>query len=212
MADDQSKKWHGEVISKATESVLRSLAGSGVLRPFYLAGGTGLALHLGHRVSEDLDLFSTELFNEDLLVQGVQGVAGFSLVEKAPHTLHATIQGTKASFLGYAYPVLFPFVQFQQVAVADPRDIGCMKISAIASRGSKRDFVDLYAAAHEFGLGHLLELFNRKFALTRHNGVHVKKSLIFFDDAEKDPMPHMLAPVKWEEVKRFFGKEAAKLP
>lgn len=199
------------MISDATGAVLGCLRDVNVLDRFYLAGGTGLALRFGHRLSRDLDFFTTDLFNEHLLLQYAHRINGFSLVAKAPHTLHAVIQGTKVTFLGYAYPVLFPLAQFLGVAVADPRDIACMKISAIVSRGTKRDFVDLYAAAQRFGLGDLVQLFDRKYSQTRYNKLHILKSLTFFDDAEKDPMPYMLIPLDWVQVKEFFVREASRL-
>ena len=115
------------------------------------------------------------------------------------------------SFLGYAYPVLFHLAQFLGVAVADPRDIACMKLSAIASRGMKRDFVDLYACARKFGLGDLFQFFEQKYAQTNYNRLYVLKSLTFFDDAQKDPMPQMLIPTDWGQVKQYFVREASRL-
>lgn len=202
--------WHPEVLDEATERTLRELQPS-VLGPFYLAGGTGLALRLGHRRSRDLDFFLAGPLDEEALLQELQDLEGFSLVAKAPHTLHAVIQGTKVSFLEYAYPVLFPFEMYLSAKVADPRDIACMKISAIASRGTKRDFVDLYAASQRFGLPRLLDLFKEKFARLRYSLVHVLKSLTYFEDADRDPMPDMLVPLCWGEVKEFFVREASRL-
>jgi len=137
--------------------------------------------------------------------------SGFSLVAKAPHTLRANIRGTKVSFLGYEYPLLFSTALFAGVPVADPRDIACMKISAIASRGTKRDFIDLYLTSQRFGLVELLGLFQRKYARTGYNRPHILKSLTYFDDAEKDPMPHMLVPLDWDAVKLFFRGEVPRL-
>jgi hypothetical protein len=199
--------WHREVITASTEATLHNLSHAKLLDSFYLAGGTGLALHFGHRLSRDLDFFAADLFDEEALLQHVQASAGFSLVVRAPHSLHTAIQETKVSFLGYEYPLLFSSTRFLDVAVADPRDIACMKVSAIASRGTKRDFVDLYVCARKFGLGDLLGLFDRKYSQTRHNRFHVLKSLTFFEDTEKDPMPHMLVSLQWDEVKRFFLRE-----
>lgn len=178
-----------------------------LLQGAYLAGGTALALHVGHRRSVDLDFFVSELFNEEALLQRIQEVPGFSLVTRSPQTLHANIQGTKVSFLGYRYPLLFPLALFSGVPVADPRDIACMKISAISSRGTKRDFIDLYVAACQFGLNELLGLFQRKYVQTGYNKIHILKSMVFFDDAEKDPLPHMLVPLDWDAVKQFFRQE-----
>ncbi len=156
---------------------------------------------MGHRISLDLDFFARDHFNEDALVQRVQVLPGFALAAKAPFTIHATIEGIKVSFLGYAYPILFPTDTFLDVSVADPRDIACMKVSAISSRGAKRDFVDLYVCAKQFGLDEILRLFGNKYAQTRWSRTHILKSLTYFADAEKDPMPRMLAPVDWSEVK-----------
>jgi hypothetical protein len=159
----------------------------------------------------DLDFFVSELFDEEVMLQRLQVAPGFSLVAKAPHTLHANIQGTKVSFLGYEYPLLFSTALFAGVPVADPRDIACMKINAIASRGTKRDFIDLFLASQRFGLGELLGLFQGKYARTGYNTIHMLKSLTYFDDAEKDPMPHMLVPLDWDAVKLFFTDEAPRL-
>ena len=164
-------------------------------------------MQFGHRLSHDLDFFGHGLFDEDVLLQKVQYLEGFSLTAKAPHTIHATIQRTKVSFLGYSYPLLFPTTSLDGVAVADPRDIACMKISAIASRGTKRDFVDLYMCAQRFGLTDLLRLFERKYEEAHYQKMHLLKSLAFFDDAEKDPMPDMLVPLHWNDVKKLFLRE-----
>lgn len=211
MHDLAPKEWHREVISDATEATLRSLRDAALLDNFYLAGGTGLALHLGHRLSHDLDFFTEALFNEGSMLQRAQRIHGFSLVSKAPHTLNTTVEGVKLSFIGYAYPMLFPVAKFQEVAVADPRDIACMKVSAIASRGTRRDFVDLYVAAQAFGLQEFLRLFQRKYTRAAYNRLHVLKSLTYFEDAEKDPMPHMLTTFDWEEAKRYFIREIPRL-
>ena len=203
--------WHREAIDAGVEQVLGDLQKVPMLAPFYLAGGTGLALRLGHRRSIDLDFFAGENFNEDLLVQKLQQLQNFGLVAKAPATIHATIRDTKVSFMSYAYPLLFPVESFLGARIADPREIGCMKISAIASRGTKRDFIDLYALSQEYGLKQLLVWFGQKFSQTNYNQVHVLKSLSYFDEAERDPLPHMLVPFSWDEVKRFFAREVPRL-
>jgi hypothetical protein len=86
-----------------------------------------------------------------------------------------------------------------------------MKLSAIASRGTKRDFVDLYAVAKLYGLAAALAWFKEKYAGVNHSLTHVLKSLTWFEDADKDPMPDMLVPLSWEDVKRFFETEASHL-
>jgi hypothetical protein len=211
MTNHEHGAWHRKVIPASTETTFCALRDAKVLDHFYLAGGTALALQFGHRLSLDLDFFSLEHFIEEALLQQVQVLTGFALATKAPYTLHATIQKTKVSFLGYAYPMLFPTNPFLDVAVADPRDIACMKVSAIASRGTKRDFVDLYVSAERYGLKEILRLFDQKYAQTHYSMIHILKSLTFFADAEKDPMPHMLVTLDWDKVKQFFLMEAPRL-
>jgi len=196
--------WHPETLAPTTAATLEFLRGQALLSAVYLAGGTGLALRCGHRISVDLDFFSPAPFAEEELIQKLQSAPGFSLVAKGEHTVHAVIQSTKVSYLGYAYPLLFPTVSFNGVPVADPRDIACMKVSAIAGRGTRRDFIDFYWLCHEYGFAALLGLFAKKFKQTNYSDVHILKSLTFFADAEKDPMPNMLVPLDWDEVKRYF--------
>ncbi|HUY15398.1 MAG TPA: nucleotidyl transferase AbiEii/AbiGii toxin family protein [Terriglobia bacterium] len=208
---EQEHLWHRETVGAQVEEALLDLQGIQVLSRFYLAGGTGLALHLGHRRSVDLDFFSGQAFDEAALLQKIQNLAEFSLAAKQPGTIHAQIRRVKVSFLTYTYPVLFPFETFLGVNVADPRDIACMKVSAIASRGAKRDFVDLYTVSQQHGLGQILGWFANKFARANYSKVHVLKSLTYFEEAEQDPMPDMLATLNWQEVKRFFLAEAPRL-
>jgi hypothetical protein len=203
--------WHRETVDAGVERTLRDLHSVPILTSFYLAGGTGLALRLGHRRSVDLDFFLGKDFNEDSVLQKLQYLEGFALAAKEPGTIYASIRKTKVSFIAYDYPILFPFEPFLGVNVADSRDIGCMKISAIASRGTKRDFVDLYRLAQEYGLNQLLVWFTRKFSQTNYSMPHILKSLSYFEEAEQDPMPHMLMSLSWEEVKHFFTREAPSL-
>src|SRR5208337_5201087 len=112
MTNHEGLAWHHEVITASVEGTLRALRDASLLDRFYLAGGTGLALQFGHRLSRDLDFFAADLFDEESLLQRLQALRGFSLVAKAPHTLHTAIQGSRVTFLGYVYPELFPFIRF----------------------------------------------------------------------------------------------------
>jgi len=81
-----------------------------------------------------------------------------------------------------------------------------MKISAIASRGTKRDFVDLYFLAKKFGLDKLFDYYDQKFGRLEERELMLKKALVYFSDAEDDEMPDRVDPLKWDEVKRYFLK------
>jgi hypothetical protein len=207
----EERGWHREVISPAVGEILTLLGSQQSLDAFYLAGGTALALHFGHRRSADLDFFTDRSFDEERLVSSLQSRARISVVAKDRQTVHLHVDGVKVSLLGYAYPVLFPFRSLSGIEVADPRDIACMKISAIASGGTRRDFVDVYVAAQQYGLDELVRLFRRKYAAANYNLVHLVKSLTYFADAEREPQPDMLLALSWDQVKHFFKAEVPRL-
>jgi hypothetical protein len=81
--DDQAIVWHPEVITGAVVEALQGLQRASVLESFYLAGGTGLVLRFGHRLSRALDFFSGAPFAEDMLTAVCQRVGDSSVTGKA---------------------------------------------------------------------------------------------------------------------------------
>jgi len=207
-----ASEWHPEVLPGEWSRAVDDLSRRSALEGFYLAGGTGLALHFGHRRSIDLDLFREDAFESSVLRDRLRGLDGLARVALAAGTAHLTLHGVKVSFLHYPYPLIFPPRSYGRLTVADPRDIACMKIEAIANRGSRRDFVDLYVAAAEFGLAQIFEWFTTKYAAVAYNRMHVMKALTYFRDAEDEPLPDLMIPIDWSSVTRFFVSEAPRLP
>jgi Nucleotidyl transferase AbiEii toxin, Type IV TA system len=205
-------EWHEEAVTEGVTTTIRDLSARPLLADFYLAGGTALALRFGHRRSLDLDFFSERGLDPDGVVQGLLGLDRLAVVSTAADTAHVTVRGVKVSFLAYRFPALFSFAHFCGAAVADPRDVACMKVTAVAGRGAKRDFIDLYFAAQRLGgLRAILEWFLRKYAAANYSRPHLLKSFTYFSDADQDPMPDMLVPCEWSAVKRFFTAEAPRL-
>lgn len=195
---------HWQAAPGGMADLLRSLSATLRTSDFYLAGGTALALLEGHRVSIDLDFFSPSFHSPDGLLETIEREhpsARTTLV--APRTLYLEIDGIVVSFFGYGYPLvgtptepdpnLLPF--------ASREDIAAMKLAAIASRGSRKDFIDLWwLLSRHWSLAESLEFFEAKFA-TRDIG-HVIRSLVYFDDADSEPPLRLLADIEWETVKR----------
>lgn len=201
-----------EIISKKTRTNLEILRNSGVLQDFYLAGGTGVALQLKHRLSLDLDFFTKKDINTKTLIQKIKNLGNFSVEKEAQNTLTGVFQGTIITFLKYGYPCLFPFKNLEEIKVADLRDISCMKISAVSSRGAKKDFIDLFFICQKItSLKDILKLFEKKYKSVDYNMTHILKSLTYFEDAEKDPMPKMIIPISWQKVKSFLRKEVGNI-
>src|SRR3989344_9615422 len=178
-----------ETLAPETRRVLEKISKQPFIEDFYLGGGTALALHFGHRESIDLDFFSTRNFSLEKLKKEVSALGRYRLTNEEDGTLDGMLDDVKLTFIRYESPPLFPFVDFDGVKLADERDIACMKIDAVSSRGSKKDFIDLCFLLEKYSLPELLELFHRKYSQVEYNRLHLLKSLSFFDDAGLDAMP-----------------------
>ena len=196
-----------QTLGENTERVLEKIAKSGVLEQFYLAGGTALALELGHRKSEDLDWFSAEPFSSETVKKRLSKSGTFQLTGEEEGTIHGVLDEVKISFLRYDYEMLFPFIRFESVNVAEERDIAAMKIDALSSRGSRKDFVDIYFLLQKYTLSELMGFFEKKYRNIQFNKLHILKSLVFFEDAEVEPMPKMIQIVGWEAIKQKVREE-----
>jgi len=127
-------------------------------------------------------------------------------------TLYVTLNNVSCSFIVYLYPLIDESISSSWgIQLASIIDIGAMKINAIGGRGYRRDFVDLYFLAQIRPLPSIWEDFKKRYADTGLSTVHVKKSLTYFVDAEKDPLPKMIKPVNWKKVREFFEKETKSL-
>jgi len=180
-------------------------------RGFYLAGGSALCLRLAHRRSIDLDLFHTGQFDADQLLRELRaaGVPAHNPTTERS-TLWFELEGVETSLMYFDYAPLQPPETTLGVPVASLVDIAAMKIEAIASRGARKDFVDLYFICQEqgFGLPEALAAFEARFASAHPDVLHRVKALTYFDDAEREPDLLMLRPVKWADVRAYFEREA----
>lgn len=174
---------------------------SSFLQKFYLSGGTALSLQLGHRESEDLDFFAQDSFRPETLQEELGIFGTLKQTELATGTLNAFIQGVKLQFLEYPYPLIKPFVRWNSIQLSSVDDIACTKLQTIGMRGSKKDFIDLYFVLQLYSLEHLFELLKKKYTHVEYSQTHILKSLIYFDDADAQPMPRMHKQVVWDEVK-----------
>jgi len=199
---------HQEVLNQKTKRFLEKINKTEILGNFYLAGGTALALQIGHRKSLDLDWFSKKSFLLGDLKNKLKIFGKLKIEEEEKDTLNCILNGTKVSFFEYPYKTLFPFINYKKnIKLADKRDIACMKIDALSSRGSKKDFIDFYFLLREFSLKQLLNLFDKKYKDIKYNHLHILKSLTYFKEAEKQPMPLMLKEIDWEIVKKEIIKK-----
>jgi len=210
-----SSVWHPEVLSLAQRSVLDRLGALATRMGFYLGGGTAIALYLGHRRSIDLDWFTSSPLPapRDLVKElGREGIAlGVRRWERG--TVHGLVARVRVSFFEYQYPSLHAARTWPEVGcrLASLDDLACMKLVAVAQRGARKDFVDIYAlVTRHRPLPRLLSLYKRRYSMT--DLAPVLYGLTYFDDAEGEPMPRMLWKVRWPVVReaiRQWVREAS---
>lgn len=192
-----------KILSGGSIEVIETLAPH--LETFYLAGGTGLALQLGHRKSDDLDFFSESFFNTDSLLSSISADNVFFT---AKGTVDCEKNGIRLSFLFYNAPLLHSPISWRGIRIAHCKDIVAEKIKAISQRGSKKDFIDLYTIIKlRYSISEVCNLSKRRFKTSEMNFYHVLKSLVFFEDAEEEPAPVMVLSGEewaWDKVKSFF--------
>ncbi|MBI5621804.1 nucleotidyl transferase AbiEii/AbiGii toxin family protein [Candidatus Falkowbacteria bacterium] len=200
------------VLSPKTKKLLNKLAQQKWLSGFYLAGGTALALQYGHRQSIDLDWFCPFDLDNRQLVSQVSQTGKFTLLNEDKNTVGGILDGVKVSFLSYPYPLLKkPTKYLSMIKLAAPLDIALMKLSAIGNRNTKKDFIDLYffLAATKMNLVQLFGYLPKKFKKIDYSRYHFVKSLVYFAEADREPLPLMIKPVRWSAVKKFFQKEVS---
>ncbi len=185
-----------------------------IVQNSYLAGGTALALQLGHRISEDLDFFTPEEFDEKILSSSLGEFPEFIQEGTAWRTVWGKVGETKFSLFYYKYPLIGETIGFEGLKLASKKDIAAMKIHAVSDRGTKRDFVDLYFLAQEFGMDEILLFYDDKYGDLEEKSYHLIRSLDYFSDADHDigdKAPKMLASLSWDAVKKYFSGETLRL-
>lgn len=198
---------HRECLPEPGWKVLENLKEILIKHKAVLAGGTALALQIGHRISYDLDFFSNQDFQTESLISDIRksGVP-FQVISEEEGTLIAEVGGVKVSLFKYEYAFLEKTIPFQAIELAGIMDIASMKVIAISQRGTKRDFVDLYVILQEMPFHRIADHMIRRFGKERINPVHIGKSLVYFSDADSDPEPAYLKgkEIDWERIKKFF--------
>ena len=194
------------IIPKGTKKVLGNLKKSTVFDNFYLSGGTGLALQIGHRESEDLDFFSEKDFKPTLLQKELAKIGHLENVQIDKGTLNCFVVNVQIQFLHYPYKLLEEKIEWEGIFVSSILDIACTKLLTISSRGSRKDFIDLYFLLQIYTLPHLFEKLEEKYANINYDKLHILKSLIYFEEADSQPSPRMHKAVNWETIKKEIKK------
>ncbi len=204
---------HWEALTPPTREAFRLLSRWEDIQNFYLAGGTGLALHLGHRFSVDLDFFSPDSqavdFAQRAALRSLLDDPTLAITSDTDSTFVAVWRSVGISFFRLdSYPLARPVFLVDGIRLASIEEIGAMKLAAIISRGTRKDMVDLYFILQHVSLDALFQVAAVKYARVRSFPVSALRALSYFDDAEALPMPQMIARIPWPKMKKFLEAQA----
>jgi hypothetical protein len=208
---------HTETVSDAMWRLLKRLDGCHELRSGYLGGGTALALQLGHRRSDDLDFFVPEAFNTPTLLRelGTIGLDITVLNQTSRHT-ELLIHSLKVDLIREQLPLKQPkksiHPDIHSLKMADAVDIGFMKLIAIGSRGSRKDFVDLFCLTRNtIPLTSLIDLSIEENRGVKYSRLLFLKGLVDFEAADQEPDPLMIWDISWEDIKKILRKKVKEI-
>lgn len=200
-------------ISEGMRFVLNEFFKSDIAQKFYLAGGTALSLQIGHRQSVDLDFFSA---TEDIPTIRQALIQSFDLLETqitdtSWGNLVLLVNGIRVGFYGYGYTLINPLVEYEKIQLASVEDIALMKMDALLSRASRKDFYDIYFICKNISLNQLFSKVHKKYPSIRDFEVQVTKRLVYFETAELDTDPILLSTIYWQAVKDYFIQQAKEI-
>jgi len=209
------KELHWECIPQPVHDLMAEVGHHPFAQRFYLAGGTALALQLGHRISVDLDFFSAtdELPNESRreIVEALRSKCPVEVLESTIGNLLLRIRETRIGFFSYGYALLEPTFSVLGVEVASLLDIGMMKLDALISRGARKDFYDLYFIAQHIPIEEMLRRGPEKYPYAKDYAMMALISMTDFTNADRQAPVETFPSVLWGEIKTFFISEAQRL-
>ena len=198
---------YSKSVNKEVLELIYSLQDKSYFREFFLVGGTGLALQIGHRKSDDIDLFTTNDFNQKNLLERLESDFGFAMDYIENNTLKGVIKGVKIDLLSHKYALIHPVLKIKEVRVASIQDISAMKINAISNDGTRvKDYIDVYFLLQDYSIGQLLENYQAKYEL--RNTLHALKSLNYFDEVDTVDWPELIKEkgLTWEHIKKKIDR------
>jgi predicted nucleotidyltransferase component of viral defense system len=189
-----------------TLEILKEVMSNSAFNQFNLVGGTSLSLQIGHRISIDLDLFTFEDYDNEKIIAVLNLMGDLEILSDKPPFLQVRLDDVKMDFLKFPYPIVKEYFIDEGVRLVDVENIAVMKLIAIARRGVKKDFFDLYFILEKYSMPEIVAIFKKK--MPHIDMFHILKSLSYFSDADPEPDPNMLIKVSWAKVKKTIIQKA----
>lgn len=192
---------HKETVKGETFKLLESLMQDEKLSSFNLAGGTSLALLMGHRNSIDLDLFTPKPFDAKELEAHLTKKYDFQSEYLRGNTLKGTINDVKIDCIAHVYPFVKDIVEIDNIRLYSKEDVAAMKLSAIADNGTRiKDFIDVACLSTKCCLSDMLQAYEDKFR--NSNSMRAIKGLNYYEDINfNDPIQMSVGSFSWDKIK-----------
>lgn len=202
---------HQEALTKDGQRLFSRLKN---FSDFYLAGGTALALQIGHRISVDFDLFCQNDIPKELSVKikKIFPLEKISLLINNPEELTVLIRGVKTTFTKYPFPVINRLTEHDGLKMLDILELSATKAYTIGRRGSFRDYVDLFfiLSGGYAGLEKIIGLAEKKYGHEFNSRLFLEQ-LIYLEDVEEEKLLFLREPVNKKQINELFVEKVKKI-
>ena len=199
---------HLKTIEPNTFAVLKKLMAIPEFQEFHLVGGTALSLMYGHRMSIDLDLFSTSTFDNAIITDSLvkHFKESVSIRTSSKFGIFGFIGDVKIDIVRYPHPLIRPILTLKDIRLFSMEDIVAMKVQAVLGRAKKKDFWDIAELLKHFSVEDFIKFHKEKFS-TQNLFITVPQAISYFADAEDSEDPVSLKGQTWASVKTFIQKK-----
>ena len=198
-------------VNRTLKESLLTLMQAESLKDFRLVGGTALSLHLGHRISVDIDLFTDAAYGTidfdsiDSFLQenfgSVMGAFGGNPGMGRSYLIGPDIDNPVKLDVYYSMDPFFqPLIEQDGVRMATVGEITAMKMDIIQRTGRKKDFWDLHELLDHYGIKDMIDLHRQRFEWT-HDEPLILRNLMTFSGADHEPDPICLRGKHWAFIK-----------
>lgn len=192
---------HRNTVTAELLDTALALTRANQLSAFRMAGGTALALQIGHRKSIDIDFFSNAKVTKRNIVEELKNIFPSSEFFITQDSIRATLNGVRVEIYDdWHTPFLDSPVMQDGIRIASLNDLAAFKLDALIERREKKDYIDLHFLFRQLGAQNILREFKRY-------NPHVSVRSILFALGEvnaarenKSVMPEMLVDVDWKDI------------
>jgi hypothetical protein len=197
---------HPECVEEKARILMSRLGPTLGMHGGVLAGGTGLALHVGHRIGVDLEFFSRKPFRVSEVLEELRALAG--MVEPVMMDERAMIveaDGVRLSLVQSPEHFVEPTTRVNGCDVASVAEIAAMKLVAISQGGTRTDFIDLYSVLQSTPFRKVAHSALELYGAAALEPIVIGKGLVWFRDADDQADPvYVGTSVAWQHIKDFF--------